>query len=110
LVWAAHAGVLMAAWRGGKGFLPVLACWLVVLYFAVRVGLDARLFDLLAHDPAQAPGRLDEWLVQSGLRRAKADRGMEDRCHGARCLARNLAGAWLVEMVTLVFFVLRGPA
>jgi len=104
LAWASHVSALIAIFGVGvREAWPVLVCWPVVLYFAVRVSLDAGLFELLARDPEQSPARLDEWLESTGLRtRPLTTRGVEDRCRGARRLARSFAGAWLLQMFMLV--------
>ena len=78
--------------------------WLVVVYFAVRVELDARLFDLLARDPDGAPERLDDWLARAGLRAKTAvARGVEQRCAGARRLAMGLVAAWIGQVALLLW-------
>lgn len=103
LVWASHVGVLLSrdAW-------PVLLCWLAGCYLAVRIHLDAGLFELLARDPAQAPGQLDDWLAAAGLRPSTGvERSVEERCQGARRLVRHFAIVWLVQMAALAVAMVR---
>lgn len=104
LVWASHVAALGAAYWAAW---PALAIWGVVLYFAVRVQLDAGLFELLARDPAQGPGRLDDWLLRAGLRREVSSRSLEERCAGGRRLARNFLLAWALQMFTLGLMAIR---
>lgn len=99
LVWASHLAALVAAMNHAWW---ALAGWGLVIYFAVRVRLDAELLDLLASDPNNAPGQLDEWLS-----RARSDRSIADRCRGARKLARNLTIALLAQVAFTGWFLWR---
>lgn len=108
LFWASHVGAFLAV--GMRWGWVALLCWLLVLYFAVRVELDAGLFELLADDPAAAPARLDDWLARAGLRARSGERSIEDRCRGARRLARDFVVAWALQMATLMVTVIRRNA
>jgi len=103
LEWASHIGAVLAV--GGHKWFPLLV-WGVVIYFAVRVRLDAELLEMLAEDPECAPGRLDQWLSQVGLRSSSVERSIKDRCKGARVLARYLVCAVLLQfaVTALVFW------
>ncbi len=107
LEWASHIGAVLAT--SNAMWLPLLA-WGLVLYFAVRVRLDAELLEMLAHDPEGTPGGLDQWLTCAGLRSSSGERSIEDRCRGARHLARYLVCAVLVQFaVTALVFWSRNP-
>ncbi len=110
LTWASHAAALVAA--ANHAWIPLLG-WGLVLYFAVRVRLDAELLELLADDPQHAPGRLDHWLSQAGLRAHSAHRekrSVAARCQGSRRLARYLIGAFLLQIAaTAVAFLSHRP-
>lgn len=70
---------------------------LVATYYAVRVSLDARLFeDILAE-------RLPVSDLDAVLRRkGKGERTMRDRCRGARRLAIALVVATLAQVTVLL--------
>lgn len=104
LVWASQAGAVIAA--GSRHGWLSLGCWLVVCYFAVRVSLDAGLLDLMA----QGSEHVDDWLARAGLRSRPQARSLEDRCRGARRLARNLLAAWMAQMAALAMALYRGNA
>ncbi len=104
LIWASQAAAIIAA--GFRYGWVSLACWMLVLYFAVRVQLDAGLFELMAEDAAP----VDDWLVRAGLRSPSPGRTLEDRCRGARRLARRFVLAWIAQMAALAAVVLRGNA
>lgn len=105
LVWASQAGAVIAA--GYRHGWPSLACWLVVCYFSVRVYLDAGLLELMAQGSEL---HVDEWLARAGLRSRAQPRSLEDRCRGARRLARNLLAAWIAQMAALAMALYRGNA
>lgn len=94
LEWASHfvamVAIVNSAWFS-------LLAWGLVLYFAVRVRLDAELLELLADDSECAPRRLDKWLSSAGLRTPRGERSIEDRCKGSRRLARSLVIAFLLQ-------------
>lgn len=106
LIWASQIAALIAA--GSRHGWVSMLCWGPVLYFAVRVQLDAGLFELLAENPGLAQERLDTWLARAGLRKRGSHRSLEDRCRGAHRLARNFAAAWLAQMATLAWAVAGG--
>lgn len=95
LLWASHAAAVVAA--SARAWYPLVG-WGLVLYFALRVRLDAELLELLALDPQHAPGRLDQWLSRAGLRAPSRERRIEDRCQGSRRLARYLIGAFVLQI------------
>jgi len=88
-------------------WIPLLA-WGLVVYFGVRVQLDAGLLEMLARDPERAPAQLDAWLSRAGLRARREERSMADRCAGARRLARYLAGACLLQFGATAVVILSG--
>ena len=105
LVWASHAAAVLTASTHAR--YPLLV-WGLVLYFAVRVRLDVELLELLARDPESAPGRLDQWLSQAGLRARSGERSIADRCQGSRRLARHLICALVLQFAaTAVVFLSR---
>jgi hypothetical protein len=101
LDWASHIAAILAI--SVFKWLPLVA-WALVLYFSVRVRLDASLLEILAQDPKHAPANLDNWLSKAGLRTSSGERSIADRCKGARALARNLVCALLLQflLTTLV--------
>jgi len=105
LVWASHAGALVAA--SYHAWIPLLG-WGLAVYFAVRVQLDAGLLEMLARDPESAPEQLDAWLSRAGLRARGGDRSIAERCQGARRLARYLAGACLLQFGATAVAILSG--
>jgi hypothetical protein len=78
----------------------------VALYFAIRVGLDARLMHRLAvqaDDGRLDLARFDAGLTLAGLRPATAStRTLGDRIAGASALLRNQALATAAQLVVLV--------
>lgn len=84
-----------------------LACWTAVIYLAIRVTLDAALFDMLAEDPDRGPGRLDFFLASARLRQEVTDtRPIEDRIQGAVGLWKKLLLATGLQLATLAAAVL----
>jgi hypothetical protein len=84
-----------------------LLCWTAVIYLAIRVKLDAALFDVLAEDPERGPGRLDFFLVSARLRTSTQDsRPVEERILGAVGLWKKLLVATAAQLVTLAAAVL----
>ncbi len=107
LVWASHAGAVVAALQ--HAWVPLVG-WGVVVYLAVRLRLDADLLTMLADDPHQAPGRLDVWLVRARLRTTPPPaRGLAERCQGARRLAGYLIAACLFQAIATAVFFLGSP-
>lgn len=105
LLAAALAAMLFAAPRPLPVALSVLAAALHV-YYAVRVDLDARLFDALARDgdPATSGSRLDAALQASGLRRGSVpDRPWPQRFAGARGLLVRQGVVLVVQALTLAW-------
>ena len=96
LEWASHIAAILAI--SIAKWLPLVA-WGLVLYFSVRVRLDAHLLEILAQDPEHAPANLDNWLSKTGLRTSRGERSIADRCKGARALARNLGCALLLQIL-----------
>jgi hypothetical protein len=94
LVWASHVLAFLAI--AIFTWYPLLP-WAAVLYFGVRVRLDADLLQILARDPGRAPGRLDDWLARTGLRSNKVHRSLSARCQGSRRLAFYLLCAFLLQ-------------
>jgi hypothetical protein len=98
LEWASHAGAILAALQplGWITWLP----WGAVLYFAVRLRLDASLFELLAQGGA---AQVDDWLARAGLRTPRQPRPMPERIAGSLRLSRWFVCAFLFQMTALVF-------
>ena len=72
--------------------LGVFLLWLMQLYWALRVALDAELFDLLAHGDTPLPA-LDTALRELGLKPAgQDDRTLPARCQSALRLLRTQGG------------------
>lgn len=78
-------------------------------YWALRVALDAELFQRLADNSAELQQRtddLDQALLTLGLQaRSNAPRDYNQRCHGALRLLR-LQAAWLVAQLLLALAII----
>jgi len=75
--------------------------WTAVVYFGVRVHLDAQLMDLMATDAT--PEALDNWLLRTRLKASlNRDRDVADRCRGARRLTQYLTGAFAMQVIVTV--------
>ncbi|MDM8348986.1 hypothetical protein P8H27_08730 [Pseudomonas sp. sp1636] len=95
--------------------LSALLCALLVIlgliekYWAVRVALDAELFQHLGDSVAQLHGRtldLDRALGQLGLQPAnQAARAWDQRCRGALRLLRMQA-VWLLAQLLLAVLIM----
>jgi hypothetical protein len=85
----------------GRGWIEwsALLVWCVVVYFSIRVRLDAQLFELLAQHP---PDHLDLWLDAAGLRKHTSPRTMEERRRGAIRLWRALVIAVVIEIAFML--------
>lgn len=86
-------------------WLVSLIAALVQAYYAMRVGLDAQLFDALSRDadPATARARLDAALQATGLRRdTTTDRSWASRFAGARGLLLRQVVCVAIQAVALV--------
>ncbi|MDO9402820.1 MAG: hypothetical protein Q7T87_02180 [Polaromonas sp.] len=91
------------------GLGVVAALGLVERYLALRIRLDAGLFDGLASGAISSVGVLDASLAQLGLRQAPLPsapaRSLEDRVRGARQLTRQhamLVGVQSLAMLALL--------
>jgi len=107
------AGTLALTARG-LSMLPAMGLGAIAIlgvlerYFAIRLRLDARLFDALASGRIDALQRLDHALARIGLRPAPAaERSLEDRVLGTRRLmSRHLlvvacqSGMFLLALLT----------
>ena len=78
----------------------------MLVYFAVRVELDARLFEVLAD---HSPEALDAWLDEAGLRKNAGPRTLADRRRGAMRLWRGLLMALMVEIVLVAGALVWSP-
>ena len=79
---------------------------LMQAYYAMRVGLDAHLFDALARDcdAASAGTRLDAALLATGLRHTAApDRAWPSRFAGARGLLVRQATCLVLQAAALAW-------
>lgn len=83
-----------------------IACGVIALYFAIRVGLDARLMRRLATQADEGRldlARFDAGLTLAGLRPAAAStRTLGDRIAGATGLLRNQALATAAQLIVMV--------
>ncbi len=70
-----------------------LAAWAVVCYLAMRVSIDAVLFDKLASAPADAWSDFDDFLRQHALANPSDSRAVQDRIGGAMRLWKRLLAA-----------------
>jgi hypothetical protein len=100
---AGHVAALLAILMKPEIWWP-LPAWCALVYFVVRVELDARLFELLAESShAEAldhdANALDEWMASAGLRKASGSRTIADRRRGAIHLWRALLAALIVELI-----------
>jgi hypothetical protein len=109
-----HAAALLCAFIKPGAWWPLVA-WCALVYFAVRVELDARLFQLLAESPSESPsesrdaGMLDQWMAAAGLRKNAGPRTLKDRRRGAIRLWRALLAALVVEIVMVIGALLWSP-
>jgi hypothetical protein len=87
---------------------PVLALAILAgvaeVYFAVRVGFDAALFERLCDPAAMDLVALDAGLTRLGLAPAsRSDRPLGERIAGARRLFYKQGAALLIQIGALVF-------
>lgn len=105
LAAALLAGLLLDETRTGP-WLASLVAALAQAWYAMRVDLDARLFDALSRDAnaATAAGRLDAALLVTGLRRAAGpDRSWSSRFAGARGLLLRQAACLALQAAALAW-------
>ena len=81
-----------------------LLVWCCVVYLAVRVRIDAKLFELLATYPAE---QLDVFRASSGLKKATTARTIASRRRGALRLWRALILAVVTQVGLLLLAILR---
>lgn len=99
LVMACHAAAIAVGFHmPSAAGLAALVAWCVVVVLAVRVRLDAAVFEAMAGDPAEATGRFDEFLKRTGLRANIEPRDLAARCRGAVRLWKLLAAAAALEL------------
>jgi len=107
---AGHTAAVMSALRIGKDplaswiALGSLLVWCFVAYLAVRVRIDAKLFELLATYPAE---QLDAYLASSGLKKTSPARTIAERRRGALRLWRALVLAVVAQISLLMLAILR---
>jgi len=99
------AGVWLLNARTSICLVASFTVWAAGLYLAVRVYLDAELLELLAADPESHPDKLDQFLIQAGLRRQPVKRSIEGRCHGSLLLAKGLVVAFVAQVAFMVAFM-----
>jgi hypothetical protein len=95
------AALLCAVMRPGV-WAPFVA-WCALVYFTVRVELDARLFLVLAEHSARHTSpysSLDEWMAAAGLRKNRGPRTLQDRRRGAMRYWWALLIALMVELAS----------
>jgi hypothetical protein len=105
---AAHAAAILTLFplsRGGApGWIAFCSLWSAGVYLGIRVQIDARLFALLASQPAE---HLDRYLEAAGFRQHVQPRTISQRRRGALRLWRALlfAVATQVALLLLAIFV-----
>ena len=110
---ASHAAAVMSALLIPRGGPPAwiafcsLLLWCAVIYLAIRIKIDARLFDLLATHPAE---QLDEFLNITGLRKTTTSRTIAERRRAALRLWRALLLIVALQIALLLFAMLRALA
>jgi hypothetical protein len=87
-----------------KRDVAAIVIWSVAFYFGVRVRIDSEFFDILATHPAR---QLDNWLRATGLRKEAFPRPIPDRRRGAMRLWWGLLCAVVLQIVLLVFRLVR---
>jgi hypothetical protein len=102
LALAGHVAALMTILV--KRDVSTMIVWCAVVYFGVRVKIDAEFFDILAAYPAQ---QLDTWLTTTGLRKNAAPRPIPERRRGAMHLWWGLLCAVVIQIALLVFRLLQ---
>ena len=110
VAFAGHVAALVCVLARPGSWWPLIP-WCALVYFAVRVALDARLFELLSESPGESPdtGRLDQWMAAAGLRKQAGPRALEDRRRGAIRLWRGLVLSLVVEIVMVIGTQLWSP-
>lgn len=78
-------------------FTASLLVWLLHCYTALRVAIDARLFDHLPGHEAE----LDAWLLRFGLRRRLAPRSLEERTRAALRLWKLQLAAFALQAILM---------
>jgi len=101
IVHAGHVLALIAAYawfQTGRWPLTVsLLAWLVHCYIALRVAIDAHLFENL-------PGReaeLDAWLLRFGLRRRLSPRTLDERTRASLRLWKLQLATFALQAILL---------
>jgi hypothetical protein len=106
---AGHVAVVMSVLLTRHGWITwgSLLAWCTMLYLAIRVEIDSKMFDLLAAHPAE---HLDAWLDAAGLRKNTAPRTILERRRGALRLWRALVVTLVVQITLLLLAVLHSLA
>lgn len=106
---AGHVAVVMSVLLTRHGWITwgSLLAWCTMLYLAIRVKIDSKMFDLLAAHPAE---HLDAWLDATGLRKNTAPRTILERRRGALRLWRALVVTFVVQIALLLLAVLHSLA
>jgi hypothetical protein len=96
-----HVLALIAAYawfQTHHAALPLsLLTWLLHCYIALRVAIDAALFDSLPGHEAQ----LDAWLLRFGLRRRLAPRSLDERIRASLRLWKLQLAACALQAILL---------
>jgi hypothetical protein len=107
---ASHVGVLLLLLppvpvrdRVSLLVLASFLCWILAVYFALRVRLDASLFELLAEDPERGPAQLDAFLSRILHKSPKSRGDLPERQQGGIRLWRNLTGTVVLQLGLLAF-------
>ncbi len=74
-----------------------LLAWLLHCYIALRVAIDARLFENLPGHEAE----LDAWLLRFGLRRQLSPRSLDERTRASLRLWKFQLAAFALQAILL---------
>ena len=86
------AGVLLGHSAAARLlFAGAVLCWPAILYFSLRVAIDARLFEQIDLGSGEAR-TFDAWLERNGMRKG-GERTIDSRIRGALSLWRRLIAA-----------------
>jgi hypothetical protein len=110
---AGHAAAILTLFPFSRGGAPAwiafgsLLLWSAAVYLGIRVQIDARLFELLASQPAE---QLDRFLEAAGFRKHVQPRTISQRRRGALRLWRALLCAVAAQVALLLLAIFYGFA
>jgi hypothetical protein len=87
-------------------FAGSMLCWLVEVWFAVRVHIDASLFRQLAGESESSWKRLDELLTSYGYHRPSENCSVSDRASRAMALWRHQVATLAIQLASLAIALL----